>query len=122
MKEHGTPFDHRPDPIVGSALRAFLTPADSAGFAARVLGAAARTPVARTALDVLAGWARPGIAAAMLAAMALGFVLGRRLSAPAESLDEAMATTLSPTPGTAALAGSDGPPDGSVAFATFIEP
>jgi hypothetical protein len=121
MKEHRTPFDHRPDPIVGEALRRALTPDDDAAFTARVLEAAARAPV-YSPVEILAGWARTGIAVAMFAAMGLGFALGLSLAEPAETLDEAMATTLSSSPGTAALASSDGPPDGSVAFATFIEP
>ena len=123
MKEKfsGTPFDHRPDPIVGDALRRLLTTADDAGFVARVLAAAAK-PAVRTPVDILAHWARPGIAAAIVAMMIGGLALGRRLAAQPEGLDEAMATSLSTTPATAALASSEGPPDGSVAFATFIEP
>lgn len=121
MKEQRTPFDHRPDPIVGSALRRLLASADDGAFVARVVAAAAR-PVVRTPLDILAGWARVGIAAAMLAALAGGFAVGRRLTAPGDTLDEAMATSLSPSPASAALATTDAPPDGSVAFATFIEP
>jgi hypothetical protein len=123
MKEKlgGTPFDHRPDPLVGDALRRLLTTTDDAAFAARVLAAAAR-PVVRTPVDILAHWARPGIAAAVVAAMIGGLAVGWRLAAQPDVLDEAMATSLSTTPATAALASSEGPPDGSVAFATFIEP
>lgn len=121
MTESRTPFDHRADPVVGAALRQALTTTDDAAFVARVLAAAAR-PLARSPVDVLAGWARPGIAAAAVAALIAGFVVGRGLTTPSESLDEAMVTALSPSPATAALAKSDGPPDGSVAFATFVEP
>jgi hypothetical protein len=121
MTESRTPFDHRPDPIVGAALRDALTAADDAAFVARVLAAAAR-PLARSPVDVLAGWARPGIAAAVLAALIAGYAVGRGLSAPNESLDDAMVTALGSSPSTAALAKSPGPPDGSVAFATFVEP
>lgn len=123
MKEKigGTPFDHRPDPLVGDALRRLLTPSDDAAFVARVLASAAR-PAVRSPVDILAHWARPGIAAAVVAAMIGGLVVGRRLAAQPDGLDEAMATSLSATPATAALASSEGPPDGSVAFATFIEP
>jgi hypothetical protein len=123
MKEKlgGTPFDHRPDPLVGEALRRLLTTTDDGAFAARVLAAAAR-PVARTSVDILAHWARPGIAAAVVAAMIGGLALARQLVAQPDALDDAMATSLSTTPATAALASSEGPPDGSVAFATFIEP
>ena len=121
MTDSRMPFDHRPDPIVGSALRRALTTTDDAVFVARVLAAAAR-PLVRSPVDVLAGWARPGIVAAALAALAAGFAVGRGIATPGESLDEAMVTALSPSPATAAFAKSDGPPDGSVAFATFVEP
>jgi hypothetical protein len=121
MSESRTPFDHRPDPIVGAALRDALSAPGDAAFVARVMAAAAQ-PLARSPVDVLAGWARPGIAAAALAAMAAGYIVGLGLSTPRESLEEAMVTALSPTPATAALAKSNEPPDGSVAFATFIEP
>ena len=124
MKEKpgSTPFDHRPDPLVGEALRRLLTTADDGGFVARVLAAAARPAV--HPVDILAHWARPGIAAAVVAAMIGGLIVGRQFLAPSEpgGLDDAIATSLSATPATAALASSEGPPDGSVAFATFIEP
>jgi hypothetical protein len=116
-----TPFDHRPDPAVGTALRQLLTAPDDATFVARVMAAAARPGAARSPLDVLAGWARPGIAAAVLAAVVSGFAIGRRI-APQESLDEAMATSLLPSPASAAIAESEGPPDGGVIFATFVDP
>jgi hypothetical protein len=121
MTESRTPFDHRQDPVVGAALRQALATTDDAAFVARVLAAASR-PQARSPVDVLAGWARPGIAAAAVAALAAGFLVGRGLSAPRESLDEAMVAALTSSPATAALAQSTEPPDGSVAFATFIEP
>jgi len=124
MKEKmgGTPFDHRPDPLVGEALRRMLTTGDDGGFAARVLAAAAAAPVARSPFDILAGWARPGIAAAIVAAILGGWAVGRTLIAPGETLDDAIVTALVPSPVTAALASNEGPPDGSVAFATVVEP
>ncbi len=120
MTESRTPFDHRPDPIVGAALRDALTQGGEAAFVARVMAAAAR-PLARSPVDVLAGWARPGIAAAVVAALIAGYAVGRGLSTPNESLDDAMVTALGSSPSTAALAESSGP-DGSAAFATFVEP
>jgi hypothetical protein len=128
MSDSRTPFNHRPDPDLGAALRRALEPADQAAFVARVLAAAARPLAgaaggARSPVDVLAGWARPGIAAAAVAALVAGYALGRELATRTEeSLDEAMVTALAPSASAAALAASAGPPDGSVVFATFVEP
>ena len=73
MSDPMTPFDSRPDPVLGAALRAALAPRDSAAFVRRVVAAADR-PAAP--LDVLAGWSRLGIAAALLAALLAGAALG----------------------------------------------
>ena len=74
MRDPMTPFDSRPDPVLGAALRAALTPGDSVAFVARVAIAANR-PAAP--LDVLAGWSRLGIAAAVLVALFAGIAVGR---------------------------------------------
>jgi hypothetical protein len=62
-----SPFDHRPDPEIGAALRQLLTTTDDAAFAARVEAAAA--PLFRRGTpgwwEVLGAWARPGVAAAL---------------------------------------------------------
>ena len=65
-------FDAGQDRELGDALRELLTPGANAEFVARVL---ARLPAAGSSWDVLAGWARPGIAAALLLAAALGYWL-----------------------------------------------
>jgi hypothetical protein len=83
MTESNTPFDHRPDPVLGEALRAALAPRDRAEFVARVLAAANRP--ADVLVDVLARWARLGIAAALLAALAATLVVGRGRRAATES-------------------------------------
>ena len=72
-----TPFDHRPDPVLGAALREALQPREGEGaaFRSRVLAAAKRAPV--PVVDVLARWSRVGIAAAIVAALAAGVVVGR---------------------------------------------
>ena len=70
-----TPFDHRPDPVLGAALRDALQPSAGEAFRARVLAAAQRAPVPVVA--VLARWSRIGIAAAIVAALAVGVVVGR---------------------------------------------
>lgn len=68
------PFSLDRDPRLGDALRALLEGDDPAGFAARLTGRLPRRP---SAWRVLAGWARPGIAAALVLATALGFWLVR---------------------------------------------
>lgn len=75
MGDAHTPFDHQPDLLLGAALRAALAPRDPTGFVARVLAAADRRPAPM--IDVLARWARVGIAAAILAALAAGFAVAR---------------------------------------------
>ena len=78
------PFDVERDAALGAMLTEALTPADSASFTARVLaGLGAR----RNSWDVLASWARPGIAAGLLLASLFGYwlvVQGAR-TAPAAS-------------------------------------
>jgi hypothetical protein len=72
-----TPFDHRPDPVLGAALRDALQPRGQGGatFRDRVLAAVERTPV--PVVDVLARWSRFGIAAAVVAALAAGALVAR---------------------------------------------
>lgn len=67
------PFDPDRDPELGALLRAHLEGADPAGFAARVLE---RLPRVGNPWEVLAGWARPGVAAALVLSAALGYWLG----------------------------------------------
>jgi hypothetical protein len=123
-------FDHRPDPELGAALRAALEPPqdDQARFVARVMAryddALERTTV--PTWEVLASWSRRGIAAAAVAALLAGFLLGRGMLTPAAgadttaSLDAAMAPTSGP--GLTALVTAVDPPDASVVFASFEEP
>lgn len=75
MTERDTPFDHRPDPMLGDALRAALAPRGQAEFVARVMAAAQRP--ADPLMDVLARWARLGIAAALVAALAATLLANR---------------------------------------------
>lgn len=70
--DSNSPFGAGPDPELGDLLRDALTADGQAEFVSRVL---ARLPESRTLWDVLAGWARPGIAAAILLAAALGYWL-----------------------------------------------
>jgi len=117
-------FDHRPDPELGAALRRALDPPrnDQGAFVGRVM---ARYDEALTAAtvptwEVLAGWARRGIAAALVAAVVGGFLLGRALQTPEpETFDTAMAPTSGP--GVAALVTATDPPDASIVFASLVE-
>ena len=77
MSESPTPFNHRPDRALGAALREALQPRDAGGaaFRARGLAAAERLPV--PVVDILARWAHLGIAAAVVAALVTGMLVGR---------------------------------------------
>jgi len=116
------PFDHRPDPELGAALRAALEPKDDQkAFVARVMalyeGALDRSTF--PTLDVLASWFRPGIAAAV-AALIVGFLFGRTVLTPAPaSIDAAMAPLEGQ--GLAALVTAPDPPDASVVFASLVD-
>jgi len=63
------PFDRRPDPSLGARLREALTPEEGTAFTRRVLVALD----APTFWDVLATWARPGLAAGIVLLALLGF-------------------------------------------------
>jgi hypothetical protein len=69
---HMSPFDHRPDPELGGALKEVLRAEDDAAFARRVLAAA--EPVLGGERgewwEVLVRWVRPELAAAALALLA----------------------------------------------------
>lgn len=112
MSESRTPFHHRPDPVLGAALRDALQPRDAGGaaFRARVLAAAERLPV--PVVDVLARWARLGIVAAVVAALVTGTVIGRG----ARPADPSVAAT---DPG-AVVAGVQAP-DASLLLAGYSE-
>ncbi|MGH7522272.1 MAG: hypothetical protein ACREMI_13440 [Gemmatimonadales bacterium] len=119
------PFDHRPDPDLGAALRDALDPqGDQSAFVARVM-AQYDTALDRASiptLDILASWFRPGIVAAA-AALVLGLLFGRTVWAPAaetESIEAAMAPAEGP--GLAALVTAQDPPDASVVFTSLVEP
>jgi hypothetical protein len=69
-----SPFDHAPDPALGEALRDVLAVDDDPAFVRAVLE---RTQVPEPWWEVLGDWARPGVAAALLAVAAGAFLLGR---------------------------------------------
>ncbi len=81
MKEP-LPFDHRPDVAIGDALRRALDPDDDGlAFVARVRARAERLRVGSWDA-VLARWARAGVVAAALVALAAGYLVGRAGAAP----------------------------------------
>ena len=76
------PFDHRPDLVLGRALREALDPGDAQAFTARVMALAGQ--VRLPSWDaVLARWARTGVAAALVVALAAGYFVGRTAASPA---------------------------------------
>jgi hypothetical protein len=118
-------FDHQPDPELGTALRRALEPGEAtqAAFVARVLAAydAARAASSVPTWDVLATWARPRVAAAVVAAALCGFLVGRAFQAQDTPAD--FDTAFEPTsgPGLAAFVTASDPPDASVVFASLVE-
>ncbi len=73
MNEYST-LDHERDERLGDMLRAVLSVPGEDVFIRRVL---VRITEPLTWWEVLGGWARPGLAAALLLAAAAGFWLGR---------------------------------------------
>lgn len=118
-------FDHRPDAELGAALRRALDPprGDHAAFVAGVMARYDEALTAATVptFEVLAAWSRRGLAAAAVAAVLMGFLLGRSLQTaePPETFDTAMAPTSGP--GLTALVTATDPPDASVVFASLVE-
>jgi len=76
------PFDHRPDLVLGKALREALDSGDAQTFIARVRARAEHVRVASWDA-VLARWARAGVAAALVVALAGGYFVGRAAASPA---------------------------------------
>ena len=111
-----TPFDHRPDPVLGDALRAALSSDDDDVFVRRFL-ARAGEPVLWW--EVLSGWLRPGLAAALLLTALGGYWLGQAVREGEPSpiaIEDGLTVDLGN--GTmAALISPAGPPDVDVLFA-----
>jgi hypothetical protein len=80
MTEKSMPFDHRPDPVLGAALRQALSADDHSTFVARVTAVLAVPRALHW--DVLASWAGAGIAAAGVAALGTGLLV-RAIRTPA---------------------------------------
>ena len=123
-----SPFDSQPDPELGAVLRDALTPGGERAFVARVMTAVdAREMAAAAELpwwQVLRGWARPGLAAALaLAAGATVWAVaaerrGEQPDATLETVFLARAQTVAP----AFLVASTAPPTFDRALASSLEP
>jgi len=109
MTQDSLPFDARPDPMIGAALRRALDAGEHDRFVARVLARAEQ--LRAVSWDaVLARWARLGVAAAVLVALAAGYLVGRgRPTAPERA-----------TVPDAVLAPSTSAPPVEVVFASLI--
>ena len=112
MTPEFTPFDHRPDPVLGAALRAALTPDGETAFVARVLAGLQDRP--QEYWEVLASWARTGITAVAAAGLLGGLLIGN-WTAPA-SLDDVLAAGAGSS--ARVMVSSDRPPDASVVLAS----
>ena len=73
-------FGATPDEVLGAALREHFATAAPAEFVSRVRAAIAAEPA--TSWDVLARWARPGVAAAAGILLALSLLFGLTQPAP----------------------------------------
>jgi len=80
MKEKALPFDHRPDPMLGTALRQALSADDHSAFVARVMGTYAVPHALHW--DVLTAWARQCVATACVAALGALLWVGGMQPAP----------------------------------------
>ena len=115
MKETSLAFDHRPDPVLGAALREALAGANHSSFVARVTAALA-VPPHELHWDVLASWARRGIAAACVAAIGIGLIMAAvPLSAPMDLIASVSGPTASE------IVATVGPPEPGVALAPVGE-
>lgn len=118
-----SPFDHRPNKVLGRALRELLTPADHQAFVAEVV-ASARRQIAGTAVpnfwDILGAWMGPGLAGA--AALVLATLAGMqgRGSVDYVTIDDEL-SNLFQTPEERAMMLAPAPPDADVVLVSAYE-
>ncbi len=92
MTSGQSPFDDRPDPALGAALRSIYAVSDDEAFLARFRLALAAEADRASSVEVLGRWAWPGVAAAAVLALGLGLLIGRVSSAdPTPTLADAVA-------------------------------
>lgn len=114
-------FDHRPDPTIGRLLREHLSATDAAAFVARVRQAAqGLRQLERPAgeWDLLAGWFRPGIAAA--AAVLVAALVGVRMG-DGSSTTVSLAEALGPVEAPSELLAATAQPDPQVLLSPLLE-
>jgi len=90
------PFSSERDERLGEILREHLEGDDPAGFTARVLARLSGVPVGvpeESLWDVLAAWARPGIAAGFLLATLAGAVLAMQSASSGDTSQPVLAET-----------------------------
>lgn len=108
MTQHSfeNPFDAKPDAELGHLLRECLEAPDPDAFAARVRAAIGAEPrvASEGSWEVLARWARPGLAAAAIVLLSLGVWLGQG----EQWVSETLADALQPAGAPAALFASAG--------------
>ncbi|HEU4827584.1 MAG TPA: hypothetical protein VFT04_00170 [Gemmatimonadales bacterium] len=94
-----SPFNGGPDEALGRLLRDALEPAHHGAFVTR-MAAVLRADARETTWDILAGWARTGVAAAAAIALALALWLAesrpseRNISTLADAVETSVPTLL----------------------------
>lgn len=120
-----SPFDHRPDPRLGSALREVLTPEDHRAFVNRVVRSAQLQFMngmsTRSWFELLSAWARPGIVAALvLVAIGLAGHLKRERGPLPMALEDALLEVPETVESTSFLVSAD-PPNFDLILASGID-
>jgi hypothetical protein len=119
VRPEASEFSHQPDRTLGGALRAALDRPGDAAFVAAVV-ARARAAGVGSSRAVLGRWARFAVAAAALAALVAGVLVGTARQ-PEASLDAAWVGSVTGSSAAAALFTSPGAPDATVLFASVVE-
>jgi hypothetical protein len=123
-----SPFDHRPDRELGALLRDALTSGGEGAFVGRVMSLVdERDMVAAAELpwwQVLRGWARPGLAAALVlaAGATVWAATAAKRSAQPEATLETVFLARAQTVAPAFLVASTTPPSFDRALASSLEP
>jgi hypothetical protein len=120
-----SPFDHRPDRQLGSALRKALTPAHHREFVEQVVARARRQLMdarSTSPWEVLGSWSRPGLAAAVaMTVLAMWGVFGQARAEDTEpTMDDFIVQTNGVTEETSFLLSPE-PPDPDIVLTSFFE-